>query len=68
MAARHRLANLTRRGNIFYWRARVPSAFASNQRSHLALSLRHGDHTKAKSMVRRLNMLLAELAEEDRRA
>ncbi len=66
MAARHRLANLTRRGNIFYWRARVPSAFASNQRSHLALSLRHGDHTKAKSMVRRLNMLLAELAEEDR--
>ncbi len=66
MAARHRLANLTRRGNVFYWRARVPSAFASNQRSHLALSLRHGDHTKAKSMVRRLNMLLAELAEEDR--
>ncbi len=66
MAARHRLANLTRRGNVFYWRARVPSAFTSNQRSHLALSLRHGDHTKAKSMVRRLNMLLAELAEEDR--
>ncbi|WPZ14390.1 hypothetical protein T8J41_00700 [Nitratireductor rhodophyticola] len=66
MAARHRIANLTRRGNVFYWRARVPSAFTSNQRSHLALSLRHGDHTKAKSMVRRLNMLLAELAEEDR--
>ena len=66
MAARHRIANLTRRGNVFYWRARIPSALAIDQRSHLALSLRHGDHTKAKSMVRRLNTLLAELAEGDR--
>ncbi|MBN7762744.1 hypothetical protein JYP52_16505 [Nitratireductor aquibiodomus] len=66
MAARHRIANLTRRGNVFYWRARIPSALAIDQRSHLALSLRHGDHTKAKSMVRRLNTLLAELAEDDR--
>lgn len=66
MAARHRIANLTRRGNVFYWRARIPSALAIDQGSHLALSLRHGDHTKAKSMVRRLNTLLAELAEGDR--
>ncbi|WP_336056027.1 DUF6538 domain-containing protein [Nitratireductor sp. CH_MIT9313-5] len=66
MSARHRIANLTRRGNVFYWRARIPSALAIDQRSHLALSLRHGDHTKAKSMVRRLNTLLAELAEGDR--
>ncbi len=66
MAARHRIANLTRRGNVFYWRARIPSALSIDQRSHLALSLRHGDHTKAKSMVRRLNTLLAELAEGDR--
>jgi len=27
MAIRHDVENLTRRGNIFYWRARVPSAF-----------------------------------------
>ena len=27
MAVRHEVENLIRRGNIFYWRARVPAAF-----------------------------------------
>ena len=28
MAVRHEVENLIRRGNIFYWRARVPAVFA----------------------------------------
>ncbi|WP_274425232.1 integrase [Chelativorans sp. YIM 93263] len=62
MAARHRIANLTRRGNVFYWRARIPAGVTDRRLpSHLSLSLRHSDHMKAGYMARRLNTLLAEL-------
>lgn len=62
MAIRHDVENLTRRGNIFYWRARVPSAFAKCQPgSRLSLSLHCSDHKKAQAIGRKLNMLVAEL-------
>lgn len=62
MAVRHDVENLTRRGNIFYWRARVPSAFAKCQPgSRLSLSLHCSDHKKAQAIGRKLNMLVAEL-------
>ncbi|MCV3739093.1 integrase [Rhizobium sp. TRM96647] len=62
MAVRHDVENLTRRGNIFYWRARVPSAFGqSRPGSRLSLSLHCSDHKKAQAIGRKLNMLVAEL-------
>ncbi len=62
MAIRHDVENLTRRGNIFYWRARVPSAFVKCQPgSRLSLSLHCSDHKKAQAIGRKLNMLVAEL-------
>ncbi len=62
MAIRHDVENLTRRGNIFYWRARVPSAFGKCQPgSRLSLSLHCSDHKKAQAIGRKLNMLVAEL-------
>lgn len=62
MAVRHDVENLTRRGNIFYWRARVPSAFGQcRPGSRLSLSLHCSDHKKAKAIGRKLNLLVAEL-------
>ncbi|MBY5883402.1 integrase [Rhizobium leguminosarum] len=62
MAVRHDIENLIRRGNIFYWRARVPSSFARCQPgSRLSLSLHCSDHKKAQAIGRKLNTLMAEL-------
>ncbi|WP_342242345.1 integrase [Ensifer sp. OTU672] len=62
MAVRHDVENLTRRGNIFYWRARVPSAFGQcRPGSRLSLSLHCSDHKKAQAIGRKLNMLVADL-------
>lgn len=62
MAVRHDVENLTRRGNIFYWRARVPNTFQQcRPGSRLSLSLHCSDHKKAQVIGRKLNTLLAEL-------
>jgi hypothetical protein len=62
MAVRHDVENLIRRGNIFYWRARVPASFAGcRPGSRLSLSLHCSDHKKAQAIGRKLNMLMAEL-------
>ncbi|NKL30165.1 integrase [Rhizobium leguminosarum bv. viciae] len=62
MAVRHDVENLIRRGNIFYWRARVPTSFAQCQPgSRLSLSLHCSDHKKAQAIGRKLNTLMAEL-------
>ncbi|WP_156886378.1 DUF6538 domain-containing protein [Rhizobium gallicum] len=48
MAVRHEVENLVRRGNIFYWRARVPAVFVHcRPGSRLSLSLHCSDHRKA---------------------
>ncbi|WP_413570929.1 DUF6538 domain-containing protein [Brucella sp. H1_1004] len=45
MAVRHQVQNLQRRGNIFYWRARLPAQLGCNIGSrHLAFSLKQSDH------------------------
>ena len=61
MAARHEIQNLVRRGNVFYWRPRIPRSFNRAAGGHLSLSLRQSDHMKAKYMARRLNTLLHDL-------
>jgi hypothetical protein len=62
MAVRHEVENLIRRGNIFYWRARVPAAFIHcRPGSRLSLSLHCSDHRKAQIVGRKLNTRLAEL-------
>ncbi|WEJ10752.1 hypothetical protein N0Q90_06205 [Sinorhizobium sp. M103] len=62
MAVRHDVENLIRRGNIFYWRARVPMSFARcRPGSRLSLNLHCSDHKKAQAIGRKLNMLMAEL-------
>lgn len=62
MAIRHEVENLIRRGNIFYWRARVPTSFAPcKPGSRLSLSLHCSDHKKAQAIGRKLNTLMAEL-------
>lgn len=62
MGVRHDVENLIRRGNIFYWRARVPMSFARcRPGSRLSLSLHCSDHKKAQAVARKLNMLMAEL-------
>ncbi|WP_245294911.1 DUF6538 domain-containing protein [Pararhizobium antarcticum] len=62
MAVRHEVENLIRRGNIFYWRPRVPAAFTQCQPgSRLSLSLHCSDHKKAQIIGRKLNTRLAEL-------
>jgi hypothetical protein len=62
MAVRHDVENLIRRGNIFYWRARVPNMFLQcRPGSRLSLSLHCSDHKKAQAIGRKLNTLLAEL-------
>lgn len=40
MAARHEIQNLVRRGNVFYWRPRIPRSFGRAAGGHLSLSLR----------------------------
>ncbi|MQB33805.1 integrase [Rhizobium rhizogenes] len=51
MAVRHDVENLIRRGNIFYWRARVPTSFARCQPgSRLSLSLHCSDHKKTQAI------------------
>ncbi|WP_236759812.1 DUF6538 domain-containing protein [Agrobacterium tumefaciens] len=62
MAVRHEVENLIRRGNIFYWRPRVPAAFIHcRPGSRLSLSLHCSDHKKAQIIARQLNMQLAEM-------
>jgi integrase len=61
MAARHEIQNLIRRGNVFYWRPRIPRNFNRTTGGHISLSLRQSDHMKARYMARRLNTLLHEL-------
>lgn len=61
MAARHEIQNLVRRGNVFYWRPRIPRSFGRAGCGHLSLSLRQSDHMKARYMARRLNTLLHDL-------
>jgi hypothetical protein len=62
MAVRHDVENLIRRGNIFYWRARVPNSFKlCRPGSRLSLSLHCSDHKKAQVIGRKLNMLMVEL-------
>ncbi|WP_330166400.1 DUF6538 domain-containing protein [Rhizobium sp. C4] len=62
MAVRHEVENLIRRGNIFYWRPRIPSCFLSCQSgSRLSRSLQLSDHKKAQVIARRLNLRLGEL-------
>jgi integrase len=62
MARRQDAQNLMRRGNIWYWRPRLPvSLFKSGLNRKLSLSLRQTDFNRAKFMARRLNTMLAEL-------
>lgn len=62
MAVRHEVENLIRRGNIFYWRPRIPAAFITcPPGSRLSLSLHCSDHKKAQIIGRKLNTRLAEL-------
>ncbi|EHH03935.1 phage integrase family protein [Agrobacterium tumefaciens CCNWGS0286] len=62
MAVRHEVENLIRRGNIFYWRARVPAVFVHcRPGTRLSLSLHCSDHRKAQMIARKLNTRLAEL-------
>lgn len=64
MAVRHQVPNLQQRGNFYYWRPRVPERLvSSNGSSHLALSLKESDYRYAGYMVRRLNLMLFEIAE-----
>ena len=67
MAVRHQVQNLQRRGNIFYWRARLPAHLGRNIGSrHLAFSLKQSDHRQAGHMARKLNLMLYEIAENPR--
>ena len=62
MAVRHEVENLIRRGNIFYWRPRIPAAFVHcPSGSRLSLSLHCSDHRKAQIIGRKLNTRLAEM-------
>ncbi len=63
MPVRHRVENLIRRGNIHYWRARIPGAFrliSFDQR--LSISLRLSDYDQASLIARHLNTTFATLA------
>lgn len=62
MAVRHEVENLIRRGNIFYWRPRIPAAFIQcPPGSRLSLTVHCSDHRKAQIIGRKLNTRLAEL-------
>ncbi|WP_210261609.1 DUF6538 domain-containing protein [Ochrobactrum soli] len=67
MAIRHQVQNLQRRGNIFYWRARLPAHLGRNiGLRHLAFSLKQSAHRQAGYMARKLNLMLYEIAENPR--
>lgn len=54
MATRHEVPNLARRGNVFYWRARVPVWFtAYPPRARSSVPLRQSDHRKACNLANR---------------
>lgn len=60
------VANIERRGHVYYWRARVPARVPGarpeqEKYARSSLSLHQSDHRKACYMARRLNTLLAEL-------
>lgn len=62
MARQHDVQNLLRRGNIWYWRPRLPIALSqSGLNQKLSFSLRQSDHHRARFMARRLNTMLAEM-------
>lgn len=62
MAIRHEIQNLTRRGNVYYWRPRVPVAFSGGGiAGHLSLSLKQSDRDRAAYIARKLNTLLHDL-------
>ncbi|WP_341871592.1 DUF6538 domain-containing protein [Pannonibacter carbonis] len=62
MARRHDVQNLLRRGNIWYWRPRLPSSLSqSDLNQKLSFSLRQSDHHRARFMARRLNTMLSEM-------
>lgn len=63
MAQRHEIQNPARRGNVFYWRPRVPARFTGQATgSRLSLGHRQSDHRKAAYVARRLNIPLHDLA------
>jgi hypothetical protein len=69
MGVRHEVENLIRRGNIFYWRPRIPAAFIQcPPGSRLSLTLHCSDHRKAQIIGRKLNTRLAELKMNAREA
>ena len=69
MAVRHQVQNLQRRGNIYYWRPRLPARMSHYLGSrHLAFSLKQSDHRRAGYMARKLNLMLYEVAENPRGA
>lgn len=57
MAVRHQVQNLQRRGNIYYWRPRLPARMSHYLGSrHLAFSLKQSDHRRAGYMSRKHNL------------
>ncbi|WP_312468455.1 DUF6538 domain-containing protein [Brucella sp.] len=69
MAIKHQVQNLQRRGNIFYWRPRLPARMSAHIGArHLAFSLKQSDHRQAGRMARKLNLMLFEIAENPRSA
>ncbi|WP_094507567.1 DUF6538 domain-containing protein [Brucella thiophenivorans] len=67
MAVRHQVPNLQQRGNFYYWRPRVPVRLVSSLGSrHIALSLKEPDYRYSGYMVRKLNLMLYEIAENPR--
>jgi integrase len=62
MAIRHEVQNLTRRGNIYYWRPRIPTVFSDGvSAGHLSLSLKQSDRNRACYIARKLNTLMHDL-------
>ncbi len=54
--------NLQRRGNIWYWRARLPGTlFHSDKPCCFSLSLRQSDRQKALYMAQKLNLIILDL-------
>ena len=61
MGERHLVPNLTRRGNSWHWRARVPSTFRECFDKRLSLSFGGCDHRTAASLALHLNRRLHQL-------
>lgn len=64
MGERHHVPNLTRRGNSWHWRARVPSTFRECSDKRLSLSFGGCDHRTAASLALHLNRRLHQLRHE----